>query len=206
MFFDLFSHYYYNCMGKKKRNWNDDHYTSKARNMDFKARSAFKLKEIDKKYRVLKKGQKILDLGCSPGSWLQYVLRRIGPIGEAVGIDLKETSVPGARCLQGDIRDCSLEQLGSGYDAVISDMAPNTTGQPFVDARRSLDLCRKAFETAEKTLKAGGTFICKIFQGEDVDDFIKQLTHRFTPLTRFKPKSSREKSREIFIVGTNFKA
>ena len=206
------THYRHPCstititMPKKKRNWNDDHYTKKARDRDFKARSAFKLEEIDRKYRVFKKGMRVLDLGCSPGSWLQYTLRKIGSSGEAVGIDLKETLVAGARCIRGDIYNCPEEELGTGYDAVISDMAPDTTGQPFVDAQRSLELCRRAYELAKEKLLPGGTFICKIFQGEDVDEFVRELKSSFKPVSRFKPDSSREKSREIFIVGLNFKS
>lgn len=192
-------------MGKKRRGWNDDHYTKKAKDRDFKARSAFKLEEIDRKYRIFRKGMRVLDLGCSPGSWLQYTLRKIGHSGEAVGIDLKETNVAGARCIRGDIYNCNDEELGTGYDAVISDMAPDTTGQPFVDAQRSLELCRRAFELAKTKLKPGGCFICKIFQGEDLDEFARELKGSFKPMSRFKPDSSREKSREIFLIGQNFK-
>lgn len=191
-------------MSRKKTGWNDDHYTKKARDGAFKARSVFKLEELDRKFGLFRKGDTVLDLGCAPGSWLQYVLTRIGPAGRATGIDLQETSIPGAECIRADIFSFPLETLPP-CNAVISDMAPATSGQPFVDAQRSLELCRSAFTAAERLLKPGGAFVCKIFQGEDLDTFFRELKPRFTALHRLKPESSREKSREIFIVGTGFK-
>jgi len=190
-------------MAKKNASWNDDFYTKKARNDDFKARSAFKLQEIDAKYRLFQPGQSVLDLGCAPGSWLQYVLRRIGGSGSATGIDLQETVVAGAICIQADIYQYSYENM-KPVDAVISDMAPSTSGQPFVDAQRSLELCERAFEIASVLLKKNGFFICKIFQGEDLDSFFKSLKPHFKAVHRFKPESSRDKSRELFIIGTGF--
>lgn len=191
-------------MARKKSGWNDDFYTKKARDGDFKARSVFKLEELDRKFGLLHKGDAVLDLGCAPGSWLQYTLRRIGPAGRATGIDLQETTIPGAKCIQADIFTFPVEGLPP-FNAVLSDMAPATSGQPFVDAQRSLELCRAAFTLARRCLKAGGVFVCKIFQGEDVDEFFRELKACFAALHRLKPESSREKSREIFIVGTGYK-
>lgn len=192
-------------MANKKRNWNNDYYSKRARDEKFRARSVYKLQEIDDKFKLLKKGHHILDLGCAPGSWLQYIIKKTAPNGKAVGIDLKECAVPGATVHTGDIMEFEPEDFGGRFDGIVSDMAPDTSGSAFVDAQRSLQLCEQAFSVAEKLLKAGGYFIIKIFQGEDVEDFFRRIKPRFNKLTRFKPKSSRDISVEIFIIGTGFK-
>jgi len=192
-------------MSKHKKSWNGDFYTQKARKENYKARSVYKLLEIDEKFQVLRKGMKVLDLGCAPGSWTQFAVEKTGMSGKVVGIDIQECSVAGAEIIVGDINTIDIKDLGKNYDVVISDMAPATSGNNFVDAQKSLELSQIAFNMAEKVLKKNGSFVCKIFQGEDLDEFFRSLKSHFTTLKRFKPKSSRDVSFEIFIIGKGFK-
>lgn len=190
---------------RKKNPW-ADHYTRQARKDQYPARSVYKLKEIQKKHRILKKGHRVLDLGCAPGSWLIYAAEQAGPKGHVLGIDIKPvtTNLPAhAKVIEGDIfsfDDDLARTVGKGYHAVISDMAPATTGNRDVDALRSMELCRAAFAVAGKVLAPGGTFVCKVFQGEDVKDFSETVKAEFGRLHIFKPKSSRKASREIFLI------
>ncbi len=196
---------------KKSTNRWKDHYTDKARKAGFPARSVFKLEELQKRWQILKPGHKVLDLGSAPGSWLKYASQVVGPNGRVTGIDIKAMeppSNPNIRFIQGDAFDLGeemLELLGTDLDVVLSDMAPNTTGIKNVDALKSADLCEAALATADLVLKPGGTFVCKIFQGEGFDDFSRQLKMKFSKHKIFKPESSRKASREIFVVGWNKK-
>lgn len=193
-----------------KNPW-EDHYTQKARKEHFPARSVFKLQEIQQKVQLIRKGDRVLDLGCSPGSWLMLAATLTGPAGSVVGIDIKPVTVslPGfvqvfmADML--DLPDAVSESIGRQFHVVISDMAPSTTGSRSVDAARSLDLCRAALETAQYRLLPGGTFVCKIFQGEDSGAFIQEVKSLFHKHRIFKPQSSRKASREIYIIGLNKK-
>jgi 23S rRNA (uridine2552-2'-O)-methyltransferase len=196
--------------GKQKKRW-DDHYTRKAKKEKFSARSVYKLQEIQEKYHLIKTGNRVLDLGCSPGSWLQYAAQLVGKKGQVVGIDKKPVtlSLPSyVRVIQGDIflLDASIAgpseaSLGSSYHAVLSDMAPATTGIKLVDSVRSMDLCEAAFAAAQKVLRPGGSFVCKIFQGEDFKTFSDNVRKSFKRHKIFKPQSSRKASKEIYIIG-----
>ncbi len=191
---------------RKKNPW-ADHYTRKAKKDQYPARSVYKLQEIQKKHRVLKKGHKVLDLGCSPGSWLMYAAEQTGPKGSVTGIDIKAVTanLPGhAKVIKGDIfsfDDDLAQRVGKGFHAVISDMAPATTGNRDVDAARSMELCRAAFAVALKVLAPGGSFVCKVFQGEDFKLFSETVKAAFGRMHIFKPRSSRKASREIFLIG-----
>lgn len=193
--------------GKGKKIW-DDHYTLKAKKEKFSARSVYKLQEIQEKYHLIQSGSRVLDLGCSPGSWLQYTAQLVGKKGQVVGIDKKPVTLnlpPYVRVIQGDIfqLDASVEaSLGSSYHAVLSDMAPATTGNKLVDSARSLDLCEAALAAARKYLRPGGSFVCKIFQGEDFKPFSETVRQSFKQHKIFKPQSSRKASKEIYIIGT----
>ncbi len=195
--------------GKKKKSpspW-ADHYTRRARKQRYPARSVFKLKEIQKKYGLIRPGQRVLDLGCAPGSWLLYAAEVVGPEGQVVGLDLEPVDIslpPQAKALTGDINaldDRLRSALGNGFHAVLSDMAPATTGHKAVDAARSFQLCEMALHTARQVLLPGGGFVCKIFQGGDFNDFRAQLQRCFDSCRIFKPRSSRKASREIYIIG-----
>ena len=149
----------------------------------------------------------MLDLGCSPGSWLQFAAQHTGPSGRVVGIDLNAVSIslPGhVETHLGDIQTLDpvlARSLASGFRVVLSDMAPSTTGNKQVDAARSLALCRAALDLADQVLRPGGCFVCKIFQGEDFKTFCDAVKTRFERMQIFKPQSSRKASREIFVIG-----
>ena len=193
-------------MAKKKNIW-EDHYTKKARKEKHPARSVYKLKEIQQKYRVLKKGQRVLDLGCAPGSWLLYAAGIVGDKGRVVGIDKKPVTVnvpANVTTIPTDINSLGKEHLPlvtNGFHVVLSDMAPSTTGNKTVDAARSEGLCEAALDMAKRRLVPGGAFICKIFQGGDTTAFVDAVRVSFKTVKIFKPKSSRKASKEIFIIG-----
>jgi 23S rRNA (uridine2552-2'-O)-methyltransferase len=191
---------------RKANPW-EDHYTRKAREEHYPARSVYKLKEIQHKFSILHRGDKILDLGCAPGSWLSYAASVTGKKGRVLGIDLAPvaTTLPAhVSTFTGDIfgMDEQLAALvGSGFDVVLSDMAPATTGSKHVDATRSFALCQRALELALELLLPGGRFVCKIFQGEDFKSYADQVKKHFDRLQIFKPESSRKASKEIFVIG-----
>jgi len=193
-------------MAKKKNIW-EDHYTKKARKEKHPARSVYKLKEIQQKYRVLKKGQRVLDLGCAPGSWLLYAAGIVGDNGRVVGIDKKPVTVnvpANVTTISTDINSLGKERIPlvtNGFHVVLSDMAPSTTGNKTVDAARSTGLCEAALDTAKMQLAPGGAFICKIFQGGDTTAFVDAVRASFETVKMLKPKSSRKASKEIFIIG-----
>ena len=184
-----------------------DHFARRARREGFRARSIYKLEEIDRRTRLLRRGARVLDLGCAPGSWLQYASERVGRGGRVVGIDLKAVPSLGAvnvATLQGDIFETDAEVLldaGAGrFDVVLSDMAPATSGNRFTDHVRSIRLCRAALEVAERVLAHGGAFVCKVFEGEDAPALEGELRARFARFKRIKPKGTRSESVELFMV------
>lgn len=191
-----------------------DYYAKRAKQENFPARSVYKLQEIQKKYRLIKKGHKVLDLGCAPGSWLKYAADLTGEQGRVVGIDLKPVTekLPAhVRVLEADVmalaeapEKCG-ELVESGFDVVLSDMAPATTGKKDVDAARSYNLSRAALAIAEAVLPAGAIFVCKIFQGPDFEEFIAAVKERFEACRIYKPQSTRKESRETYVVGISRK-
>lgn len=195
-----------------QRNTWQDHYSRKAQKEKYPARSIYKLQEIQKKYRLVRKGDSILDLGCSPGSWLVYAAALTGQSGRVVGIDLKPVSIQlpaHVRVYEGDLLapdEALMEKLGQGFHAVISDMAPNTTGNKDVDAARSFDLCEVALNLARETLVPNGSFVCKIFQGDLFQVFTDRVKTHFNRQHVFKPQSSRKASKEIYVVGIGKKS
>ena len=160
-----------------KRNPWQDHYSRKAQKEKYPARSVYKLKEIQKKYRLIRKGDRVLDLGCSPGSWLAYAAELTGESGLVVGVDIKPVSVQlpaHVTVYKGDVLapgDALMDMLGERFHSVISDMAPNTTGNKDVDAARSFRLCEAALTLSHKVLVPNGSFVCKIFHGADFKRF-----------------------------------
>jgi 23S rRNA (uridine2552-2'-O)-methyltransferase len=192
--------------GAKSNQW-QDHYTRQAQKEHYPARSVFKLAEIQKKHRIIARGDRVLDLGCAPGSWLLFAAQQTGPAGILVGVDLTPVTEPmpaNVRTVVGDIHELRPSAdtfLGAGFQVVLSDMAPSTTGDKGGDAARSFELCRAALAVADALLLPGGHFVCKIFQGEDFKTFCDQVKTRFDRMDIFKPQSSRKASREIFIIG-----
>jgi len=193
--------------GGKNGQW-ADHLTQKAKSMGYPARSVFKLEDIQNKFQIIKKGDTVLDLGCSPGSWTLYAAKLVGNQGRVLGIDLKavETKLPpNALTIQDDIlkpeHPAFIEPHTGTFHAVISDMAPATTGRKDVDAIRSFELCRMALDTALKNLAVRGNFVCKIFQGSDFKTFEQEVKAAFKECRVFKPESCRKQSKEIYIIG-----
>ncbi len=198
-------------VSKKKQRWKD-HYSERAKRERYPARSVYKLKEAQKKYLIIRKGHHVLDLGCSPGSWLLYAAELTGKRGRVLGIDLEAVTQklpPHAETLALDVLTIdqawmTTHALGKHFDVVLSDMAPATTGNKMLDAARSFALCQAALNVAEMALKPGGSFICKIFQGQEFKEFSESIRMRFKNHRIFKPRSSRKESKEIYIIGMNF--
>jgi 23S rRNA (uridine2552-2'-O)-methyltransferase len=191
-----------------KRNPWQDHYSRRAKKDRYPARSVYKLEEIQQKYRLISKGDKILDLGCSPGSWLLYAAKMTGDKGRVIGIDIQPVKIESGsniEIIKGDVFELDVASLGCDFNVVISDMAPGTTGHKAVDAARSAGLCEAALAIAQSVLLPGGSFVCKIFQGPDFNQFVNSVRAGFERQKIFKPKSSRKASKEIFIIGLGLK-
>jgi len=190
----------------KNKTW-EDHFSRKAKKENFPARSVYKLQEIQKKFQIIKKGDIILDLGCSPGSWLVYAADMVGPKGIVVGMDLKPVEIsvlPNVKVFTDDVEKNGVDLLRSlelQYNIIVSDMAPATTGRKDIDSYRSFELCRVALEIAETFLLPGGCFVCKIFQGPEFKEFSDTVKNIFKDQKTFKPQSSRKASKEIYVVG-----
>ena len=190
-----------------------DHYTEQAKKLGYPARSVFKLKEIDKKYKIFKKNDKVLDLGAAPGSWSKYVAQKVGNSGLVVAVDIDDLKIFDIKNIKFIKKDVFSAEGGSAFggsfpekfSAVISDMAPKTTGVAFVDEGKSLELAEQAFKLTKLFLQPGGSFVCKIFESKDSTDFFKQVKKYFEFSKRFKPKAVVKNSKELYIVCTNFK-
>jgi 23S rRNA (uridine2552-2'-O)-methyltransferase len=201
---------------KSSRDWLDRHfkdtYVKQAQKAGYRSRAAFKLLEIQEKDRVIKPGMRVVDLGAAPGGWSQIARDLVGEKGQVVALDvLPMDPIAGVEIIQGDFREPQpLESLrnhleGDPVDLVISDMAPNVTGMTSVDQPRGMYLCELALDFAKEMLKPGGGFVVKVFQGEGFDDYFRELRSAFSRVVSRKPKSSRAKSREIYLVAGNFK-
>lgn len=192
----------------KTNTW-EDHYTRRAREEQWLARSVYKLEEIDRKARLLRPGDRVLDLGCYPGSWSQYSAGKVGAKGEVVGVDLKKPdrfSSPRFRFIQADVLSLDVEWLRNQVgtrDLVISDLAPATSGIHVTDTSRSVELARRAMEVALAVLKKGGHFLCKVFEGPDVKAFRTELAGCFGKVQTHRPSAVRKGSREIYLLAMN---
>jgi 23S rRNA (uridine2552-2'-O)-methyltransferase len=188
-----------------------DRFHRRARKEGFRARAVFKLEEIDQRLGLVDKGARVLDLGCAPGSWLQYCRTRVGPSGVLVGLDRHPLAEPirGARVHVGDIYEISSEQLLGdldAFDVVLSDMAPDTTGIRHVDQARSEALFERALEIAETTLAEDGNFLAKLFQGPEFARLLSRCRTRFRRVKVIKPESSRTRSLEQYVTARGFDA
>ncbi len=188
----------------------EDSYSRRAKQEKWLARSVYKLEEMDKKYQLIRQGDRLLDLGCYPGSWSQYGIKRVGPRGDVVGMDLKNPdrlSAPNFRFIKADIftvdPEWVLTEVGP-RDAVISDLAPKTTGISVADTSRSLELAKEALKIALAVLKKRGHFLCKVFEGEELKSYRDALSGYFSQVRSFKPSASRKSSREIYLLGLKF--
>ena len=184
-----------------------DPFRMRARAEGYVARAVYKLKEIDEKYRLFREGQRVLDLGCSPGSWLQYIAARVGPRGLVLGVDAAELAIPVAPPLyfiRGEVGSLDLEAITAispGFEVVVSDLAPKTTGVRDVDQQRSLDLSMQALELARRFLGSGGHFLVKIFAGPDLPLLAAPMQQEFRRFRQVKPAGSRAASKELYLLG-----
>lgn len=186
-----------------------DEYARRAKREGFPARSVYKLEEIDKKIRLLKQGQSVLDLGASPGSWTLYAAQKVGKNGRVIGLDLKplRAEVPAnAEFRVGDVREETVDSLQGPFDVVLSDMAPDTTGHRDLDQYRSYELWKAALDLAAATLVVGGSFVGKIFQGPEFEQARVDLRAVFEKSRIVRPKAVRDVSYEVFLVGERRRA
>ena len=188
-----------------------DHYFHKAKKDGYAARSVYKIEEIDNKYNVILTGSKVLDLGCSPGSWLQYASRKVGNSGHVLGIDVQpvKISLPlNVKFIQADIFEITNKELNfkaGKPDVILSDMAPKTSGIRSTDAHRSFALNKKVLNIANEILRSEGSLLVKTFQGILLDELCSEFKKMFASVKLCKPRSSRSESAEIFILGTHKK-
>jgi 23S rRNA (uridine2552-2'-O)-methyltransferase len=205
-------------MSKPRRSggsWRDrqerDPYVQQARREGWRSRAVYKLEQIDQKEKLLKPDMVCVDLGAAPGGWSQYVSARLKERVRIVAVDLLEMDpLPAVEFIQGDFQDEAVfEQLlqavgEGGADLVISDMAPNITGTRVVDQPRSMYLVELALDAARRLLKPHGDFVCKVFQGEGIDEFVRAARNSFERVKVIKPKASRPGSREVYLVARNY--
>ena len=192
--------------GKKR-----EHFYKEAKKKGFRARSAFKLLQIQKKFNIFKKGDFVVDLGAAPGSWSQVAKDLVGPHGKVIGIDLLHIDpLDGVVFLKGDMtKDETFQKILNiagerKADVILSDMSPNISGSYSIDQARSVFLCEKALDTTKILLRSGGFFVCKIFEGEDLKDFLTKVESIFKVVKQFTPAASRKSSSEVYIIGKYF--
>jgi 23S rRNA (uridine2552-2'-O)-methyltransferase len=186
-----------------------DRFTQKAKEEGYAARSVYKLEELDRRFKLLRRGQKVVDLGCAPGSWSAYAIERIGDAGTLVGVDLTEVRMPGGTFLVQSVFDAGadalLDALGGPAHLVLSDMAPLTTGARDADHFAQVELARRAFDLAVELLVKDGGFVAKVFEGQDAKGFENDVRKRFAVVKRARPEAVRSNSREFFLVATGFR-
>jgi len=192
-----------------------DYYAVKAKKEQYPARSVYKLEEVQQKYRLLRPGDAVLDLGCFPGSWSLFAAVAVGEKGLVVGVDLqqgRQAPRPGSapiHWLRFDIRQpdflAEVRKIRPAFKVILSDMAPKTTGNRWTDAQQSLRLVRAGLRLAETLLLPGGNYLTKVFQGEDVPALMQELRRAFALVKVLKPRSSRVESREIFILAMDYR-
>ena len=186
-----------------------DPYTILAQKQGYPARSVYKLKEINEKYKIIRKGDSVLDLGSVPGSWLLYISQKVGNKGKAVGVDIEDieiTNKPNISFIKKNIFDLKEYDFEEKFQVVVSDLAPKTSGLKFVDAEKSLELAEKSFEIARSVLIPGGNFVCKVFENESSSEFFKKVEGHFDFAKRFRPKAVISTSKEFYIIGGGFKS
>jgi len=189
----------------------NDPYVARAKREGYRSRAAFKLIEIDDKYKILKPGQRIVDLGAAPGGWSQIAAKKVGPKGKVVGIDLLPIDpMAGVEFIQLDFLDESapaklIEMLGGPADVVMSDMAANTTGHKKTDHLRIIGLAEAAIYFAREILAPGGAFVAKVFQGGTENQLLADLKRDFAVVRHVKPAASRADSAELYVLATGFR-
>lgn len=186
------------------KQWQDKH-TRRAFKEGYPARSVYKLQEINNRYRLLKKNSQVIDFGCHPGSWLKYLSQNCEKV---LGIDLKETDTEGlknVKTIVGDATELNSIEYLDFVDVIVSDMAPNTTGNSELDSYKSFELCLSVLHFCDKHLEKNGSLIMKYFQGEEEKELLQECKKRFSLVKCTKPNISRKNSKEMFIVAQTFK-
>ena len=186
-----------------------DHWFRQAKREGYRSRAAFKLTDIDDRKKILSKGDRVLDCGAAPGSWSQVAARRVGRRGSVVAVDLKAidpAELPDNVSLhEADLCEMDLASLGGEvFDVVLSDMAPDTTGDPFGDHHRSIRLCNVLLDRVPEWLRPGGNLVMKVFEGEAYRDLLARANGLFRKVKGFKPVASRSESVEMFVICTDF--
>ena len=188
-----------------------DHYRRLAKDQGYRARSAYKLLQLNDSYHILRKGSRVADLGCAPGGWLQVATKIVGESGNVIGIDLKPVDpVPGAAIIQGSIEDSGMMERIAGLlegkaDVVLSDIAPNVSGVWDVDHARQISLTAAALLFARTVLRAGGSAVFKVFEGEMLNEMKAELRKSFGKVLLSKPSASRQESSELYVVCLDFR-
>lgn len=201
---------------KSSQNWLkrhfDDPYVKEAQKAGYRSRAAFKLLELQERSRFLRAGQVVVDLGAAPGGWSQIAVPLVGRKGAVIALDiLPMDQLEGVDFIQGDFTEAAVhDELlahleGRGVDLVMSDMAPNISGLKAVDQPRAMYLAELALDFALSVLKPGGAFLVKVFQGEGFDDYLRQVRATFDKVVIRKPKASRPKSREVYLLAQGFR-
>jgi 23S rRNA (uridine2552-2'-O)-methyltransferase len=196
---------------KSSKRWLQEHfsdfYVKRANKEGYRARSVYKLQEIVERYKIIKHGSIIIDLGAAPGSWSDYAVKMVGSTGKVFALDILSIQpIVGVEFIQGDFTDATIQEIvikkigTHKVDAVLSDMAPNMSGNEVVDQLRVMHLVETALEFAVKVIKSNGIFLTKVFQGVGFDQLLQQFKHYFKEVKIIKPQASRARSAEIYIL------
>jgi 23S rRNA (uridine2552-2'-O)-methyltransferase len=183
-----------------------DKFYNKSKQEGYRSRAAYKLKQLDRAENLLHEGETVVDLGAAPGGWLQVAAEEVGETGTVIGVDLQRIDdIDGVETVRGDMTEESTKEeireiAGDAVDAVVSDMAPNMTGEYSVDHARSVHLARQAFETALDVLDTGGDFAVKVFEGQDLDDLREEMDEEFQYVRTLRPEASRDSSSEVYLI------
>ncbi|OGL50105.1 MAG: hypothetical protein A3H37_07310 [Candidatus Schekmanbacteria bacterium RIFCSPLOWO2_02_FULL_38_14] len=189
-----------------------DSYWRRAKKEGYRSRASYKLIELNEKFKLLKRGDRVLDVGCAPGGWMQVALEIVGEKGFVYGVDIEKVESfhkSNAEIIIADIskaegRELILNKADGMLDAIISDIAPHTTGVKIADQAKSLELSKEAFRISKILLKESGNFLVKIFQGSDIKKFLEELKLNFREVKITKPEATRKGSAEVYIVGKGF--
>ncbi|MEM9100982.1 MAG: 23S rRNA (uridine(2552)-2'-O)-methyltransferase RlmE [Pseudomonadota bacterium] len=190
----------------------DDHFVRESQKKGYRSRAVFKLEELNDRDNLIRANQHIIDLGAAPGGWSEYALSASNFKSHVIGLDILPIDpIEGVEFIQGDFTEQKvLDELlkllnGQQVDLVLSDMAPNISGLEAVDQPKSMYLCELALELATEVSKTGSNFVCKVFQGSGFDEYLKKVRLTYQTVKIRKPKASRDRSKEVYIVGLGFK-
>ena len=189
-----------------------EYYYKLAKKLNYRSRASFKLMQIDDRFGVFREGDRVVDLGASPGGWLQVAQQRVGERGKVIGVDLRPIRpIEGVITIMGDITENNtmielIEKFNGKADVVLSDMAPNIAGSYSTDHARSIDLCMYAVNVCDYVLKKEGKLVVKVFMGDMMNTLVKQLESRFRSVKIHSPAASRDTSSEVYIISKGFRA